>query len=122
MSNNTSQTPAEVLITSAVKTVGKRDFLRTVNRLFGLDKDKKVRQKSEVSIENLCEARVKGDRTGLKVGRYVLFEPLRCNRREASTHTHLCPIHTNQVSKFGKLSLGRISDPIDDYKNIFGEL
>jgi len=122
MSNNNSQTPAEVLIMSAVKTVGKRNFLRTVNRLFDLGKDKKVRQKSEVSIENQCEARVKGDRTGVKVGRYVLFEPLRCDRREISTRTHLCHIHSNQIVKFSKLCLGRINDPIDDYKNIFGEL
>jgi len=125
MSNNSSQSPAEVLIMSAVKTVGKREFLKTVERLFET-KQKSVsapREKFAVSAEEQCVARVKGDRTGLKVGRYVLFDAKRCCRHEVSTESHLCAIHTNQVTKMGSLPLGTHDSALtEDMKKVFGEL
>ena len=125
MSNNSSQSPAEVLIMSAVKTVGKREFLKTVERLFQTTQKPTPaeRQKTEVSVEEQCLARVKGDRTGLKVGRFVLFDAKRCSRHEVNTESHLCAIHTNQVTKFGALPFGAHDSPLtDDMKKVFGEL
>ena len=124
MSNNTHQTPAEILITSAVKTVGKREFLRTVERLFSVGSEKVVkhRNKTVVLEDKQCCARVKGDRTGMKVGRYVLFDAKRCPRSEVSD-THLCVIHGNHLIKHGELPLGKFSDPLtEDLKKVFGEL
>ena len=125
MSNNANQTPAEILITSAVKTVGKRDFLRTVERLFNLNgaKISKQRQKTVVLEDKQCCARVKGDRTGMKVGRYVLFDAKRCPRSEVSSDTHMCVIHSNHQVKHGELPLGKFSQPLtEDQKKVFGEL
>jgi len=124
MSSDASQTPAMVLITSAVKTVGKREFLKTVEQIFGLKGAKDVKQprkKTDVPADKQCLARVKGERTGIKVGRYVLFEAVRCPRHEAEDH--LCPIHCNQVKKFGKLMFGAHADTLtDEQKKVFGEL
>jgi hypothetical protein len=125
MSNNSSQSPAEVLIMSAVKTVGKREFLKTVERIFQTNQrpTQAKRQKTEVAVEEQCLARVKGDRTGIKVGRFVLFDAKRCPRHEVSTETHLCAIHTNQVAKLGELPFGSHNSPLtDDMKKVFGEL
>lgn len=124
MSNNSVQTPAEVLVKSAVKTVGKREFLKTVERLFDTkQKTNSHRQKAEVSADVQCLARVKGDRTGLKVGRFVLFDAYRCPRHEVSLETHLCAIHANQVAKFGGLSFGTHESPLtEDMKKVFGEI
>jgi hypothetical protein len=110
---------------SAVKTVGKREFLKTVERLFQTTQKPTPaeRQKTEVSVEEQCLARVKGDRTGLKVGRFVLFDAKRCPRHEVSTETHLCAIHTNQVAKLGELPFGNHNSPLtDDMKKVFGEI
>ena len=125
MSNNSSQSPAEVLIMSAVKTVGKREFLKTVERIFQTNQRpiQAKRQKTEVAAEEQCLARVKGDRTGIKVGRLVLFDAKRCPRHEVSTESHLCAIHTNQVAKLGELPFGNHNSPLtDDMKKVFGEL
>jgi len=121
MSNNT---PAEVLILSAVKSVGKREFLKTFDRLFG-NKNFNLRatkcKKEVVDVEKQCEARVKGERTGIKAGRFVLFEAARCQRHHSAGG--LCPIHNNQNTKFGALPLGRSQDPLTDgQKKVFGEL
>jgi len=126
MSSDNTSTPAEILVLAAVKSVGKREFLKTVENLFNTRKplaEKQERKKSEVPADKQCSARVKGDRTGLKVGRYVMFEPVRCSRHEASSDTHLCPIHTNQVTKFGSLAYGKVSEELtDEQKKVFGEL
>lgn len=119
------ETPAEVLIKSVVKTVGKREFLKTVERLYQTTHKaaSSDRQKTEVSAEEQCVARIKGDRTGLKVGRFVMFDARRCPRHEISTETHLCAIHTNQVAKFGELPFHTHDSPLtEDLKKVFGEL
>ena len=127
MSNNESATVAETLIMSAVKTVGKREFLRTVERLFGSGEAKapelKMRKKTQVHSAEQCVARVKGERTGMKVGRFVLFDAQRCERQQISADSHLCPIHTNQVKKFGELSLGTVDAALtENQKKVFGEI
>ena len=120
MSDNS--TVAEILVASAVKTVGKREFLKTVEKVFGKkESEKEVRVKMDVPADEKCEARMKGERTGIKVGRYVLFDAVRCGRKEVDSH--LCAIHSNQVTKFGELPLGLFKDPItDELKKVFGEI
>lgn len=115
-------TVAEILVNSAVKTVGKREFLKTVEKLFGKKEcEKEVRIKTDVPADEKCEARMKGERTGIKVGRYVLFDAVRCSRK--GVDSHLCAIHSNQVTKFGELPLGLFKDPItDELKKVFGEI
>jgi hypothetical protein len=117
MSDNTIQTPAEILINSAIKTVGKREFLKTVERIYDVSFGK-VKQtpkvKASISQETQCEARVKGERTGMKIGRFVLFESQRCPRGEVDSSTHLCAIHTNQVNKLGGLPFGRSAEELND--------
>jgi hypothetical protein len=125
MSSDNNLTPAELLIGAAVKSVGKREFLKTVEKLYGIKKlvVEKVRHKSDVPAEEQCVARCKGDRTGMKVGRYVLFDNLRCNRKEISSEEHLCAIHCNQLTKFGGLPLGKVTEPLsDELKKVFGEI
>jgi hypothetical protein len=120
MSDNSSI--AEILINSAVKTVGKREFLKTVEKLFEHKKlEKEVRAKTHVPADEKCVARMKGERTGIKVGRYVLFDAVRCDRK--GIDSSLCAIHANQVSKFGELPLGLYNDPItEELKKVFGEI
>lgn len=116
-SDNSQQTPAEILIQSVVKTVGKREFLKTVEKMFENLKIKtKNRTQSEVKIspETQCEARVKGERTGIKIGRFVQFEQERCNRAEIDSISHLCAIHTNQVKKLGSLPFGRSTEELSE--------
>ena len=121
MSNNESNSPADILILSAVKTVGKREFLKTVERIFKTT-EVKERHKKSVGDGEQCEARVKGDRTGMKVGRYVLFDSCRCPRREVND-THLCAIHKNQLDKFGELNYGKYTEPLNDMqKKVFGDV
>lgn len=125
MSSDKNITPAELLINAAVKSVGKREFLKTIEKLYGIKKThvEKVRNKSDVPAEAQCVARCKGDRTGMKVGRYVLFDNVRCNRKEIDEEGHLCAIHCNQVNKFGALPFGKFQDPLsEDLKKVFGEI
>lgn len=126
MSDNNTNTPAEILISSAVRTVGKREFLKTVASMFHLSvggsanatakqaKERKPRTKQEVPAELQCVARIKGARTGIKIGRFVLFESARCDRKEVDGSSHLCAIHTNQVKKFSALPFGIASDPLTE--------
>jgi len=126
MSSENTPTPAEILVLSAVKSVGKREFLKTVDTLFNVRKplgEKQERKKAEVPADKQCSARVKGDRTGLKAGRHVLFEATRCPRHELSSDTHLCRIHSNQINKFGSLPFGKVDEGLtDSQKKVFGEL
>ena len=124
MSDNHSQTPAEILISSVVRSIGKREFLKTVEKMFSLSNkisstkvvasQRKPRTKQEVPAELQCVARVKGARTGIKIGRFVLFESSRCDRKEVDGSSHLCAIHTNQVKKFSALPFGIASDPLTE--------
>jgi len=123
MSTNEQSPPAELLINAAVKMVGKREFLKAVEKLYGIKKVivDKVRHKSEIPAESQCVARTKGDRTGMKVGRYVLFDHVRCGRGQVSDG--LCAIHCNQVTKFGELPLGKFTEPLtEELKKVFGEI
>ena len=121
MSNNTTSTPAEILILSAVKSVGKREFLKTVERIFKTQPVKEKRQRVQVLVGEQCVARVKGDRTGLKVGRNVVFDNCRCERR--ADDSDMCAIHKNQLEKFGSLPYGKHGDPLtDEQKKVFGEV
>jgi hypothetical protein len=108
------QTPAEILIQSAIKTVGKREFIKTVERIFRKEKKETIRQSTIPSQEIQCEARVKGERTGIKIGRFVQFEQARCHRPEIDSSTHLCAIHTNQSKKLGELPFGRVTEELND--------
>jgi hypothetical protein len=123
MSNNEGSSPAEILILSAVKTVGKREFLKTVDRLFKTSEVKERRKKAEVVDGEQCVARVKGDRTGMKVGRYVLFDSCRCPRSEVDSGTHVCAIHKNQYDKFGELKYGLYNAALTEaQKKVFGDI
>ena len=123
MGDNQNSSTAELLIHAAVKSVGKREFLKTIEKMFGIKKNscEKVRHKSNVPADSRCVARMKGDRTGMKVGRYVLFDNVRCDRK--GINGELCAIHTNQMDKFGALHYGRHDEPItEELQKIFGEI
>jgi hypothetical protein len=114
------KTAAEILIESAVKTVGKREFLRTVERLYSPKKGIRMLKES-TPVETQCQARVKGERTGIKAGRFVLFEAARCPR--SASQDGICCIHANQQTKFGELPLGLYESPLtEEQKKVFGEL
>jgi hypothetical protein len=122
MSADTVATPAEILIQSVMKTIGKREFLKTVERLFPTkaSKARKAYVRREApSQENQCVARVKGDRTG-KDGRRVQYTAGQCPR-----HKHeggLCKVHHNQMAKFGALTFGSVVEPLDEeLEAIFGK-
>jgi hypothetical protein len=113
--------PAEILIQSAVKTVGKREFLKTVERLFPTPVAVKRLPKEPVQGAGGCQARVKGERTGIKAGRHVLFDAQRCPR--ASVEGGLCCIHRNQKARLGELPLGLASAPLtESQRKVFGEI
>jgi hypothetical protein len=112
--NMDKSTPAEILINSVIKTVGKREFLKTVERMFRSSNKNQKKQQTKPSQEIQCEARVKGERTGIKIGRHVQFEQARCDRSEIDTSTHLCAIHTNQEKKFGDLPFGRVTQELSE--------
>lgn len=115
------KTPAEILIESAVKTVGKREFLRTVEKLYSPKKVIRMLKESP-PVEAQCAARVKGDRNGIKAGRFVLFEAARCSRG-AVEGKEICCIHINQEKKHGNLPLGLYASPLtEEQKKVFGEL
>lgn len=123
MSKNESDNTNELIINAIVKMVGKREFLKTVEKLYGFKKVPvdKVKNKSEVPAESRCVARTKGDRTGMKVGRYVIFDNTRCTREQVSDG--VCAVHYNQVTKFGELPLGKFTEPItEELKKVFGEI
>jgi hypothetical protein len=123
MSNNETGSPAEILILSAVKTVGKREFLKTVDRLFKTSEVKERRKKTQVADGTQCIARVKGERTGLKVGRYVLFDSCRCPRAEVGSGSQVCAIHKNQYDKFGELKYGLYNAALTEaQKKVFGDI
>ena len=114
---------AEILIASVLKSVGKREFLKTVNTMFNR-KEKLATQRVPrvVPDEEMCVARKKGDPTGIKVGKHMLYHPVRCGRR-CLAGKKLCIVHNKVASQKGQLPLGIYSDPLtDDVKNIFGEL
>jgi hypothetical protein len=126
MSANENLNTSELLVNATVKLVGKREFLKTVEKLYGIKKsvvENKPRNKTDVPAAEQCVARCKGDRTGVKAGRYVLFDNVRCPRKEVNAEEHLCSIHCNQVTKFGSLPLGKYTEPVtDELKKVFGEL
>lgn len=125
MSSDPNTTPAEILINATIKMVGKREFLKTIEKLYGIQKApvNGLRHKVDVPAESQCSARCKGERTGIKVGRYVLFDNVRCERKEVDEENHLCAIHSNQVAKFGELPFGKFEEPLtEDLKKVFGEI
>jgi hypothetical protein len=116
---------ASVLITSAVKVVGKREFLKTVETMFDLvparkvevkgkgkveKKQRKPRTLKPVPEENRCCARVKGDISAV-VGKRHYFSSARCTRGCVAS-SDLCAIHRNQSEKFGALPDGRIGETL----------
>lgn len=119
-------TVAQVLITSAVKVVGKREFLKTVETMFGVSrkvsggavgvkgekKPRKPRTLKVVPEENRCCARVKGDVSAV-VGKRHLFEGAQCTRGRLA-EKELCAIHSNQVEKFGSLPDGLIHEKLTE--------
>jgi hypothetical protein len=119
-----SSSKAKILVDFVLQSVGKRQFLKVIEEMFGLSAStaqvKKERKKSEVTAGEQCVARVKGVRTGLKVGRHVLFEAQRCEKREKDSSNHLCAVHTNQVAKFGQTLFGLSTSPLtDDQRKVF---
>jgi hypothetical protein len=120
MNNNKNSVIAEILVNASVKTVGKREFLKAVEKVLGNKREKDLRIKTEVPSDEKCLARVKGERTGIKVGRHVLFDSGRCDRKGLDK---LCVIHANQMTKFGELPYGLYNEPItDELKKVFGEI
>ena len=113
---------AEILIASAVKTVGKRIFLKTVEQMFShVEKKEVTREKRSVPAEVQCVARKKGERTGIKAGKHVLYESIRCPRKELDAH--LCAVHTNMVKRNGSLPFGVYTDPLtENDRKVFGDL
>jgi hypothetical protein len=114
MSADSIPTPAEILIQSIIKTIGKREFLKTVEHLFptkAMKTRKAYVRRTAPSQEDQCVARVKGERTG-KNGRRVQYMAAQCPR-----HKHeegLCKVHHNQLQKFGALSFGTVGEPMDE--------
>lgn len=122
MSTDIAATPAEILIQSVMKTVGKREFLKTVESLFPTKASKARKayvRRTAPSQDNQCVARVKGARTG-KDGRRVQYAAEQCPR-----HKHedgLCKVHHNQMAKFGALTFGSVVEPLDEeLEAIFGK-
>ncbi len=110
------KTVADVFLEAALRAVGKRELMKSFEKLFPKEK---VREKTPV--QNPCEARVKGERTGIKVGRYVLFDAQQCSRE--TREGRVCAVHGNQIRKFGTLPLGYYPDPLtEEQKKVFGEL
>lgn len=127
MSSDTAPTAAELLVSSVVKMVGKREFLKTVERLFptkgGQVKERKLStRRPPPTEEQQCCATVKGARTGAKQGRNVLYYKAKCPRHKNGDDV-LCVIHQNRVAKYGVLPFGLFSDPLsDDMKKVFDEV
>ncbi len=139
MSDNTQISPVDILLASAVKSMGKREVLKAIEKMFGVKnenkpkqkggnvkkekKERKPRQKADVPVtEERCVARVKGSRSGIKVGRHVLFESSQCDRKEVSGSEHLCAIHSNQARKFGDVAFGKATEPLtEEQKKMFVE-
>jgi hypothetical protein len=117
---------AEILIASVIKSVGKRVFLKTVEQMCKHQEKSSPagqRVKEAVPANCMCVARKKGDRTGIKAGKHVLYDAVRCERREVDSETHLCAVHTNMVARKGALPFGRHDDSLtEETKKVFGEL
>lgn len=132
MSDTSENTTAHVLIESAVRSVGKREFLKTIEKMFGLSRTKskvvsdqpkkrgpkpgsvrKPRVIEEVSSENRCCARVKGDIVNV-IGNRHLYASEQCTRSRLDAEGGLCAIHRNQVGKFGDLPDGRVNTPLTE--------
>lgn len=117
---------AEILIGSVIKSVGKRVFLKTVEQMCKHQEKAAPavqRVKQSVPADCMCIARKKGDRTGIKAGKHVLYDAVRCERREVDSETHLCAVHTNMVARKGALPFGLYSEPLtEEMKKVFGEL
>jgi hypothetical protein len=117
---------AEILIASVIKSVGKRVFLKTVEQMCKHpEKTTPVaeRVKQSVPAECMCMARKKGERTGIKAGKHVLYDAVRCERKEVDPATHLCAVHTNMVRRKGALPFGLYTDPFtEELQKVFGEL
>lgn len=113
--------PTRILIDSVVKSVGKREFLKCVESMYGIRKMTENRIRRKVPVDEQCHARVKGERTGIKVGRNVLFNPVRCDRKCVGD-SNLCPIHTNKKERKNDLPYGLYDDPLtNEQEKIFGE-
>ena len=64
MSANENLSASELLVNATVKLVGKREFLKTVEKLYGIKKSvvEKPRNKMDVPAGEQCLARCKGER------------------------------------------------------------
>ena len=87
---------ADILIASVVKSIGKRDFLKTVEKMYTNRNQSPLKPRVKVSVpaDSQCLARKKGDRTGIKAGKHVLYDAVRCGRREVDD-THLSVSYTH---------------------------
>ncbi len=120
---------AEILIASVIKSIGKRQFLKEVEKMSlttsksNANANANPRVKLPVPAEVQCIARKKGDKTGIKAGKHVLYDSIRCPRKEASSDTHICVVHANMVKRMGSLPFGVHAEPLtEDCKKVFGEL
>ena len=119
---------ATVLIESAVRAVGKREFLKNVESIFGVTKTTKVSKVSSVSVkekkprkqrtlkevpeEERCCDRVKGDISAV-VGKRYFYSSSRCTRKRIDGGT-LCAIHQNQLTKLGALPDGMFGEKLTE--------
>jgi len=118
MSDKENYTPEESLVDCVVRTLGKKVFLKAVEKVCG--SQRKPRTKRDVPADLQCCARTRGEKTGIKVGKYSLYYVGRCDRRIISDS--LCAIHTNERKK-GALKLGLYDAPLtEDQKKVFGDV
>lgn len=118
MSDKSNYTPEESLVDCVVRTLGKKVFLKAVEKICG--SQRKPRTKRDVPADLQCCARTRGEKTGIKVGKYSLYDLARCDRRMVSDS--LCAIHRNE-SKKGALKLGLYDAPLtEDQKKVFGDV
>ena len=111
----------ESLVTCVVDAIGKRSFLKIVNKLFGETTQRKARTKREVPADMCCMARIKGDKTGIKAGKYVLYDSKQCDRKILKDE--LCAIHSNHITKKGNLLYGKFNEALtDEQKKVFGDV
>jgi len=123
MSDNTKYTAAESLVECVIKSLGKKAFLKAVEKVCGDLKGsrRKTRTKHSVPAELQCCARIRGERTGIKAGKFVLYDNVKCARKLESQR--LCAIHQNEITKKGELKYGIFGECLTELqKKVFGDV
>jgi hypothetical protein len=123
MSDNLKYTAAESLVECVIKSLGKKVFLKAVEKVCGNLKGskRKTRSKHTIPAEHQCCARIRGERTGIKAGKFVLYDNVKCARKLESQL--LCAIHENELKKKGQLKYGIFGESLTELqKKVFGDV